>query len=44
VNYRYVQMKFANFFPDEESVPDVGEKEIQASLEKNKGIVRKNSH
>lgn len=44
VNYRYVQLKFVNYFPDEESVPDVREKEIQASLEKNKLIARKSSN
>lgn len=40
VNYRYVQLKFANYVPDEESVPETSEKEIQANLEK----MRKNSN
>jgi len=35
VNYRYVQMKFANYILDGESVTDVQAKEIQASSEKN---------
>lgn len=41
INYRYVQMKFANYIPDEESVPVERKKKIQASSEKNKVIGRK---
>jgi CRISPR-associated protein Csx14 len=35
VNYRYVQMKFANYMPDADSVDDIQIKEIQTSSEKN---------
>lgn len=34
VNYLFVQARFADFFPADGSIPHEGEKEIQASLEK----------
>ncbi|MBV9230777.1 MAG: histidine kinase [Chloroflexi bacterium] len=36
VNYLFVQARFADYFPDEESITDPRKKEIQTSLEKNR--------